>query len=67
MQLATDNPNPKLGGKKRRGYDNGFRMGTFDRCNGKPPRDLTKIADTKYNRAYSNGYLDGYVTNESEV
>jgi hypothetical protein len=54
-------------GQKKAGYDNGFRRGTFDKCNGKPARALDGIPDTKYNRGYIKGYLDGYCSNDSEV
>ncbi len=64
MFLGVVNGDPKPQGKKRAGYDNGFRMGTFDKCNGREARSLDNVADTKYNRAYRSGYLDGFVTNE---
>ena len=67
MYLGVINGQPAKVGKKREGYDNGFRKGTFDKCNGKPAASLDGIADTKYNRGYCSGYLDGYCSNDVEM
>ena len=49
------------------GYDNGYRMGVFDKCNGKPTRALDGIPNTKYNKGYRKGYLDAYCSHDVEV
>lgn len=67
IALAYSNPSPPPAeSQKRQGYNNGYRKGTFDKCNGNPARNLDGIANTKYNRGYIKGYLDGYCSNDSE-
>jgi len=67
LTLVSSLPPLPAQSKKKQGYDNGFRMGTFDKCNGKASRNLDGIANTKYNRGYIKGYLDGYCSNDSEI
>ena len=67
LTLVSDNPPLPKQSKKRAGYDNGYRMGVFDKANGKLPRALDGIANTKYNRGYRSGYLDGYRSTDVEI
>ena len=54
--------------REEQGYDWGFRVGTFDKCNGRPERDFGGIdLDDDYNHGYANGYVDGWVTNEVRI
>ena len=49
-------------------YDNGWRAGMFDKCNGREENKfLGWCVDSDANRAYMEGYIDGYVTNERKI
>lgn len=43
-------------------YDYGFRRGTFDKCNGQPPRDVEGWGDIAV-----DGYNDGYNNNNVRI
>lgn len=44
-------------------YDHGFRLGTFDRCNGRTNRLLNGIDEADL---FESGYADGFATNENQ-
>ena len=67
LSLVFSQPNVAKVSRKREGYDNGYRMGIFDKANGNLPRRLDGIAKTKYNKGYKKGYADGYVTTDTEI
>ena len=67
LKLVFSQPSVAKVGQKRLGYDNGYRMGVFDKANGNLPRRLDGIAKTKYNKGYRKGYLDGWVSTDVEV
>jgi hypothetical protein len=49
------------------GYDAGYRLGTFDKCNGKPAIDMAIYPATPFNIGFGEGYVDAYVTNERMI
>lgn len=48
-------------------YDNGWRMGTFDKCNGFARRRFDNVEMTSYNVIYLDGYNDAYNSNEVRI
>ena len=53
------------------GYDDGYRRGMFDKCNGKPHRygdwSAYNTLDNGFNINYKHGYDDAYEQNEVRV
>lgn len=49
------------------GYDNGWRRGTFDKCNGLDEKVFDEIEFSEYNIGYVMGYQDAFDTNERKV
>lgn len=48
-------------------YDNGWRQGTFDKCNGRPRKTFEGCEVTIYNVIYIDGYNDAYNSNEVRI
>ena len=49
------------------GWDNGARMGMFDKCNGRPEKKFDNVSRTVYNELYIDGYVEGYASNERKI
>ena len=43
-------------------YDHGFRLGTFDKCNGRTAPRVEESGDI-----FSTGYYDGWLGNEAKI
>ncbi len=43
-------------------YDGGYRLGTFDKCNGRSPRFVRGDVDI-----FTDAYFDGYDGNENQL
>ena len=48
-------------------YMNGWRVGMFHKCNGKPDRNFSGCETNVYNRIYIDGYDDGFAGNEVRI
>jgi hypothetical protein len=48
------------------GYDAGWRLGTFDKCNGRGEMSLD-FPKTPFNVGFTEGYIDAYSTNERRI
>lgn len=51
------------------GYDAGWRLGTFDKCNGKPDLRATQgdFPESPYNVGFFDGYGDAFDSNERKI
>ena len=48
-------------------WDNGWRRGVFDKCNGMPERNFNGCETNVYNRIYIDGCTDAFAANEVRV
>jgi hypothetical protein len=48
-------------------YDNGYRRGMFDKCNGIDEKSFDELELSMYNVQYVTGYHDGYDSNERKI
>lgn len=50
------------------GWDDGYRRGMFDKCNGVARKSFTGWdLGAMYNRGYADGYDDGYNSHEQRI
>jgi hypothetical protein len=49
------------------GYDQGWRLGTFDKCNNVARRVWENLADTTFNELFLDGYNEAYDSNEVRI
>lgn len=49
------------------GYDAGWRLGTFDKCNGKPRMNADDFPASEFNTGFFAGYDDAYNANERRI
>ena len=64
LTLHTNENYSPVATEEEQGYNVGFVVGTFDKCNGREARDFRNVEVTDYNAGYVDGYLDGYCSNE---